>query len=563
MAGTYLSKRKRNDHSINFYAVTNIWNPEKKRQDKKQIFIGTFLNGHCRFNEKAIEYADLFKSTEYEHAYWLWRESREAEQKRDSLVRQESIVDAEIKNAGLDLLLSHVVQDLKLDRLLERVFGESLAQRILSLAYYCAFDGRQPLSRMSVWFEDQLLPWEHGFSLGMIEKTLVEIAASDILKFQQAWMKQFAREDRLSLDITSVSSYSQNSIPDVSRGYNRDRENLPQINLLMLVSQRSRLPLWFEQLPGAIADITTIKDTIRLLKELDDTPRSIVFDRGFADQDNIKCLMDNHIKFTMGIPLWRFQDVRDEIDQARQEKLFNAPSSTLSLFEPDSVYQTQGITKLKKINGHRVYLHLYYTDFYHSQTNLLLMQDLVRIEQMLKSGQELKSASDIELAKKCFTVKKTPVRGIQVKENLEAIEQLRNSDSGYFAIFSTEFKDAEQAMFAYKLRDGIEKRFDDLKNEEDMHRIRVHSTHNLQSRLFIQFIAQILRCYILSKLQSVEVGQLSKVQSVTDLLWNVASLRRVHVEGHRPFYKRPTKTQREIFTLFGIPMDTKAWPSML
>lgn len=384
MAGTYLSKRKRNDHSINFYAVTNIWNPEKKRQDKKQVFIGTFLNGHCRFNEKAIEYADLFKSTEYEHAYWLWRESREAEQKRDSLVRQESIVDAEIKNAGLDLLLSHVVQDLKLDRLLERVFGESLAQRILSLAYYCAFDGRQPLSRMSVWFEDQLLPWEHGFSLGMIEKTLVEIAASDILKFQQAWMKQFAREDRLSLDITSVSSYSQNSIPDVSRGYNRDRENLPQINLLMLVSQRSRLPLWFEQLPGAIADITTIKDTIRLLKELDDTPRSIVFDRGFADQDNIKCLMDNHIKFTMGIPLWRFQDVRDEIDQARQEKLFNAPSSTLSLFEPDSVYQTQGITKLKKINGHRVYLHLYYTDFYHSQTNLLLMQDLVRIEQIGK-----------------------------------------------------------------------------------------------------------------------------------------------------------------------------------
>lgn len=191
------------------------------------------------------------------------------------------------------MLLSHVAQDLKLDRLLERVFGESLAQRILSLAYYCAFDGLQPLSRMNVWFEDQLLPWEHSFSLGMIEKTLVEMAASDILTFLQAWMKQFPREDRLSLDITSVSSYSQNSIPDVSRGYNRDRENLPQINLLMLVSQRSRLPLWFEQLPGAIADITTIKDTIRLLKELDDTPRSIVFDRGFADQGNIACLMGN------------------------------------------------------------------------------------------------------------------------------------------------------------------------------------------------------------------------------------------------------------------------------
>lgn len=562
MSGAYLSKRKRNDHSINFYAVTNIWNPEKKRQDKKQVFIGSLINGRCRFSEKATEYADLFRGSEYEHAYWLWRESLQAEQQQDTVVRQQALVDVEIKNAGLDLLLSHIAQSLKLDHLLNDVFGDSLAQRILSLAYYCAFDGRQPLSRMNIWFDDQYLPWKNGFSLGMIEKTLMEITASDILAFQQAWMKQVPRNDRLSLDITSVSSYCRN-IADVARGYNRDHENLPQINLLMLVSQTTRLPLWFEQLPGAIADITTVKDTVKLLKQLDDTPRSIVFDRGFASQENIACLMDNHVKFTMGVPLWRFEDVRKEIAQAREQKLFNAPSSTLSLFDTNSIYQSQGVTLLKKLNGHRVYLHLYYTDFYHAQNNLVLMQDLSRIEQMLKSGEELKLPSDIALAQKCFIVKKTPVRGIRVTANLDAIEQLRNSDAGYFAIYSTEFKDAEQAMWAYKLRDGIEKRFDDLKNEEDMHRIRVHSTHNLQSRLFIQFIAQILRCSILRKLQSTEAKSLSKVQSVTDVLWNVASLRRVHVQGRRPFYKRPTKIQREIFTLFGIPMNTKAWPSML
>lgn len=562
MSGAYLSKRKRNDHSINFYAVTNIWNPEKKRQDKKQVFIGSLINGRCRFSEKATEYADLFRGSEYEHAYWLWRESLQAEQQQDTVVRQQALVDAEIKNAGLDLLLSHIAQSLKLDHLLNDVFGDSLAQRILSLAYYCAFDGRQPLSRMNIWFDDQYLPWKNGFSLGMIEKTLMEITASDILAFQQAWMKQVPRNDRLSLDITSVSSYCRN-IADVARGYNRDHENLPQINLLMLVSQTTRLPLWFEQLPGAIADITTVKDTVKLLKQLDDTPRSIVFDRGFASQENIACLMDNHVKFTMGVPLWRFEDVRKEIAQAREQKLFNAPSSTLSLFDTNSIYQSQGVTLLKKLNGHRVYLHLYYTDFYHAQNNLVLMQDLSRIEQMLKSGEELKLPSDIALAQKCFIVKKTPVRGIRVTANLDAIEQLRNSDAGYFAIYSTEFKDAEQAMWAYKLRDGIEKRFDDLKNEEDMHRICVHSTHNLQSRLFIQFIAQILRCSILRKLQSTEAKSLSKVQSVTDVLWNVASLRRVHVQGRRPFYKRPTKIQREIFTLFGIPMNTKAWPSML
>ena len=50
----------------------------------------------------------------------------------------------------------------------------------------------------------------------MIEKTFVEITALSILRFQQVWMKHFLRDDQLSLDITSVSSYSQNSLPDVT-----------------------------------------------------------------------------------------------------------------------------------------------------------------------------------------------------------------------------------------------------------------------------------------------------------------------------------------------------------
>ena len=55
-------------------------------------------------------------------------------------------------------------------------------------------------------------------------------------------------------------------------GYNRDREKLPQINLLMIVSQTSKLPLWYEQLPGAISDPTTIKDTVKLLSQAAHSP---------------------------------------------------------------------------------------------------------------------------------------------------------------------------------------------------------------------------------------------------------------------------------------------------
>lgn len=560
--GTYLSKRKRNDN-INFYAVTNSWNATKKTQDKQQVFIGSLVKGHCRFNERALEFADLFKGTEFERSYWLWREGLVAEksQTKDPLVLKESLIDCEVKNAGVSILLDKLAAELKLTTLLSKVFGEALGSKILSLAYYCAAQGRQPLTRMSLWFEDHYLPFNAGFSQGMIEKTLAEIGSDEVLSFLIKWMHQHGSQEQLSYDITSISSYSQ-AIADVTRGYNRDRENLPQINLLMLVGQQSKLPLWFDQLPGAISDVTTLKDTLRQLKDINPIPKGMVLDRGFASAENIDSMLKNRIKFTMGLPLHRFEFARTMIEEARLQGTFNDPNSTLDLFEEDSLYQTQAITRLHKINGHRVYVHLYYTDFYRAQAHGILMSDLREIKHKLKNEIELKTTAEKSLAEKCFTVKRTPKRGLQVKPNLVAIEELKNTQVGYFAILSSQFKDPLEAMRVYKLRDGIEKRFDDLKNDEDMKRLRVHSQHNMQARLFIQFIAQILRCKILTTLQTPESKILTKAKTVTDVLWLMEPLRRVKIEGHRAFYKRPTKAQVEILTLFGVPMDTYEWPSM-
>ncbi len=159
---TYLSRRKR----------TNSWNFKKKTQKKLQIFIGSFIKGHCRFNDKATEYADLFRGTEYERSYWLWRDMQAAEQSQDEdpLVFKAALRECESKNAGLSLLLDNVGDTLNLRDCLSRIFGDSLASRILSMAYYCAAEGRQALSRVSVWFDDHVLPFKGGFSQGMIEK---------------------------------------------------------------------------------------------------------------------------------------------------------------------------------------------------------------------------------------------------------------------------------------------------------------------------------------------------------------------------------------------------------
>lgn len=558
---TYLSVRKRPNQPENllFYAVSAYWDKKEKIQKRYQYYLGCKKGAEYRFNARAGEYSELFQATDHEMAYWNWRRADGASEKQQDLCVAESVSGADLRACGLDLVLNKIAEDSGVKKHLTGVFGSELTADILSLAYYCASQDCAPLYKADVWSRDQVLPRKTPLSEADIAQILNTISPSKCLDFLSSWLSSVDPQDRLSLDITSVSSYSTRHY-DVMYGYNRDRENLPQINLLMMVSQTTKLPIWYEQLPGAIADVATLKDTARLLRQTGSSLPKIVLDRGFASKSNIVALLKGRFKFTMGIPLHRFSEYRQMARQAYQNHEFISPQNTLDLFEPNDTLQTQAVTRVLNIEDHRVYLHLFYTDYYKSNQIACLMSTLKEIERMLERGQRISNPTHAELAELCFTVKRTP-RGRKVIVNTEAIAKLRDTDAGFFAIMSNQFKDAEQALIAYKLRDGIEKRFDDLKNDTDLGRLRMHSPRTQQARLFIQFIAEILRCKILHTIQN--TGDVpSYAKTVTGLLGEMASIRRIKMPGHRAFYKRPTKHQLKIMEILEISRNPRYWPSL-
>jgi hypothetical protein len=79
-------------------------------------------------------------------------------------------------------------------------------------------------------------------SSGKISKILKNLSFGEREAFFREWCRKRSESEYLALDITSVSSYSE-LIDDVEWGYNRDHENLAQINLCMLMGETSRLPI--------------------------------------------------------------------------------------------------------------------------------------------------------------------------------------------------------------------------------------------------------------------------------------------------------------------------------
>lgn len=583
--GFYLARRKTKNGGVLLYAVQNVWDEKKKKQVKKaQIYLGRVGgNKPNRFNTHANEYVYLFRQTEYEKPFYQWQDFCAASETKPARLEAEpndaaattatvvtdplvdKVDDCVSLAAGIGLLGDKIVETVGLRDPLEEVFGECLTDQILSLAYYCASESRSPLYSAAAWSEDQKLPGGIHLSEKDISETLRQISASNTLSFLRLWLKRCPREDRLSLDITSVSSYARHN-PDVMPGYNRDQEKLPQINLLLMTDQKTKLPVWFEQLPGAISDMTTVKDTVQLLKQLDDTPRNIVCDRGFASMENIACLQKNGFKFTVGLPLHHFKEVREIIKQAADNHEFSVPGQTLDLFDDFKDNSAEAVTKKVVWNKHRVYLHLYYCSSYKSDNEDDLMRTINRLQKLLESGKEPTSKTDLAIVQECFTVKETPKRGRKVTCNGAAVDKLKQECGGYFAIASNQFKDAREALYAYRMRDGVEKRFDDLKNEEDCKRLRVHSAERTRARLFIQFIAEILRCYVINEKQLREKEwkeEKLRPKTINDIMRAMASLRYIHIMGHHHFYKRPTKTQMELLRFFKIDTSNRlSWPSL-
>lgn len=137
---------------------------------------------------------------------------------------------------------------------------------ILTCAYYLISEG-QALSRAEKWSRQALTPYGAVLADQRISELLVRITPALAQDFFSAWIEYNRGDKYYCMDITSVSSYSELN-EFVSYGYNRDREKLPQVNLLMVSGHTSHLPLFFRTMPGSIHDVSTMDESLKRLDQI-------------------------------------------------------------------------------------------------------------------------------------------------------------------------------------------------------------------------------------------------------------------------------------------------------
>jgi transposase len=373
-----------------------------------------------------------------------------------------------------------------------------------------------------------------------ISDLLHVIRAEDRGRFFKAWGRYRCEREYLALDITSVSSWSA-LIEDVEWGYNRDGEDLPQINVCMLMGEKSRLPVFESVYSGSLKDVVTLETTIQEVTCY--TGRKnllLVMDKGFYSRKNVRMLLEKQggyrfvipVPFTTGFAKECVKEEKEAIDRI-QNTIVTGKSAI------------RGVSRKREWEGgERLHVHIYFNtlkaaarkDELYAHLSLLA-EEAKRDPENRKLKGEFGRYLDIKKGRNGYTVK---IKDDVVRKELES--------AGWLVLISNHVTKAKTALEIYRAKDVVEKGFNRLKNSIDLGRLRVHSQESMQNKVFIGFISLIL----LSHINRVMVEKnLYRDMTLKEMLLVLKKLRLQTIAGKQIHFPL-TARQRAIFKAFSL-----------
>ena len=259
-------------------------------------------------------------------------------------------------------------------------------------------------------------------------------------------------------------------------------------------------------------------------------------DGGFCSEKNIDLLLEQQSPFIMGIPAHMKTCVK-----LRQENQALISKTQYHL-------RSHGIQAMRfKCHEYkqRTFLHM----FFSGETAFLqeshFYQALDRMEEALQKGETPKGSDAY------FQCRKADDGRILVTRNNLAIDEKLASLGYFFLLTSDEKLSSSDLLTIYRNKDVIEKNFDNLKNAVDLKRLHTHSLQATEGKLFVSFLALILRAHLMNASQAWRIEQSA---SLDKLLWELKKIKVVEF-GATALLNPLTKKQKQILALFHLDQN--------
>ena len=448
----------------------------------------------------------------------------------DVTIEQEAPRFSDTLRVGCFLVIQKLFKDLQIEELIESIFAEasSFIEDIVSYMITnesCTFQYYPNFMRNHPALDEK---YRDDTQISRLLK--YNIKEEDINLFMHAWNQMNKTKECIYIgyDSTNFNTNAQ-GIELADYGHPKVDEGLPQYNLAYAVKQTDSTPLFYELYDGSVIDNTELEIMLEEAKEYGYEKIGLLMDRGYISEKNIKMLRDKGYEYILMMK--QNQTICQEI-----VKEYGAAVQSLEGYYI-SEHEVYGTTVKKELYGEEVNIHIYYDDVRASEEKIALMSRYDAWEKELDKKVEKKLAVEGELKKykNAFHLRYDQngyLRSYQ--RNSKAIkEELRNL--GFFFIITSEDMDATKTLDVYRGRDNIEKMFRSLKSGIDFNKARVHTTESLKSKVFVTFLAMIIRNEMFQKIEGLRKknrkaytvpGMISELENIECTRNNVGKYRR-------------------------------------
>ena len=443
-----------------------------------------------------------------------------------------------IKNCGITNVLMGISEQTGLLEVLKKSFP-SKWDKILVFAFYILSEGNV-MMYIEDWFDETKIDFTKRMNDSDCSNLFANITEEDRAHFFTEWIKYRSEKEYIVYDVSSISTYS-NNIEIAEWGYNRDGETLPQINLGMYYGVTSNMPVYYDLYSGSIIDKVYLEYMMTNARAFGINNVCFVIDRGFVTKDNFLYMHNNNFSFITALPKQRLEALK-LIDENKRNirKVSNWISE----------YEVYGIKVPVEMYGLNLYAHIYYDPekqmFDEKELYARIERLRVELEKMNHKKLASKKYSDYFLIDENSTNKLTfKLREDKVDENLER--------SGFFILLSSKaMLSSVEVLKIYRNRNVIEKNFDQFKNGLDFKRMRTHWNKTTEGKMFVGFIALILRSYMLGVIKS---SLQTKHLTFNKILIELRKIKSVTLNNQSVMVTPLTKLQKIILSVLKIPIE--------
>lgn len=483
-----ITRRKKSNVVYIEYEHDRVYDPSRKYTFPKRVTIGKLSDTDPELMKPNQNFLKYFPDAELPES-----KNRTS---RSSCLR-----------VGTYFVLRNIIEECSLNDILGKYFGSRDMGLFLDLAVYSIIAENNAAQYYPDYTYNHPLFTEKmkQYSDSTVSDFLNSVTDDQSTGFLNTWNESRNYREKIYISYDSTNKNCQaGDIKMVEFEHPKVDMGEPVFNYAVAYDTHNQEPLFYEKYPGSLNDISQLQFMLDKASGYGYKKIGFILDRGYFSCENIQYMDKCGYSFVIMV-----KGMSALVNELILENKGTFENKRVNNIYEYGVYGKTIRHKLYASDKKERYFHLYHSISKESAERIEIENRINQMTQYLKKYQNKVKEFGPGFEKYFNLHYDEKSQSFILPEERCSVVERELDLAGYFCIVTSEKMSAKEAIELYKSRDVSEKLFRGDKSYLGNKSIRVYSEESARAKIFVEFVAMIVRCKMYIKLKE-EMKKLDK-----------------------------------------------------